>query len=139
MKRLLAAIVVACSIAFLTGCADLQAITGGISLATKSVANPVTRDDEAKIEVALNAAFDILNAYKKACVAGTADVNCVTNIRQIQGYTIRIKPLMAQLRSFVDNNDQINAAVVYNQLRDLYANAKGTAAQLGINLGSLTI
>jgi hypothetical protein len=50
-----------------------------------------------------------------------------------------VKPLIVQLRSFVDNNDQINAAVVYNQLRALYVNVKATASQLGINLGSSTI
>ena len=65
--------------------------------------------------------------------------NCKANIRQIQAYTLQVKPLIAQLRSFVDNNDQINAAVVYNQLRALYVNVKATATQLGINLGSSTI
>lgn len=125
--------------ASLGGCATIQAVTDGLSLATKSIANPVTPADEAQVEVALNAAIDLLRSYKKACAEGNADVNCKANVAQIQAYTRKIEPLIVQLRSFVDNNDQINAAVVYNQLRDLYVNVKATAAQLGINLGSSTI
>ena len=136
MKRIILALTLSLSLA---GCANLQAITDGISLATKSIANPVTPAEEAQVEVALDAAIDLLKAYKRACVAGTADVNCKANIAQIRAYTIQVKPLVAQLRLFVDNNDQINAAVVYNELRALYVNVKATATQLGINLGSSTI
>ena len=46
-------------------------------------------------------------------------------------------PLVAQLRGFVDNNDQINATVVYNQLTALYTNAKSIAAAAGVNVGVL--
>jgi hypothetical protein len=136
MKRILLALTLSLSLA---GCANLQAITEGISLATKSIANPVTPADEAQVEVAIGAAIDLLKAYKQACAQGTADVHCRANVAQIQAYTIQIKPLIGQLRSFVDNNDQINAAVVYNQLKALYVNVKATATQLGINLGSSTI
>jgi PBP1b-binding outer membrane lipoprotein LpoB len=136
MRRIILALTLSLS---LTGCANLQAITDGISLATKSIANPVTPADEAQVEVALDAAIDLLRAYKQACAAGTADVNCRANVAQIQPYTRQVKPLIAQLRSFVDNNDQINAAVIYNQLRALYVNVKATASQLGVNLGSSTI
>ena len=136
MKRIILALTLSLSLA---GCANLQAITDGISLATKSIANPVTPADEAQVEVALGAAIDLLKAYKQACVQGTADKNCRANVAQIQAYTIQVKPLVAQLRSFVDNNDQINAAVVYNQLKALYVNVKATATQRGINLGSSTI
>jgi hypothetical protein len=136
MRKIIIAVTLSLSLA---GCADLQMITDGISIATKSVANPVTPADEAQVEVALGAAIDLLKAYKRACVEGTADVNCKANVRQIQAYTIQVKPLVGQLRTFVDNNDQINAAVVYNQLKALYVNVKATASQLGINLGSSTI
>jgi hypothetical protein len=136
MRKIILALMLSASLA---GCADLQAITGGLSLATKSIANPVTPADEAQVEVAIGAAVDLLKAYKQACAQGTADVHCRANVAQIQAYTIQIKPLIGQLRSFVDNNDQINAAVVYNQLKALYVNVKATATQLGINLGSSTI
>ena len=136
MKKIILALTLSLA---LGGCVTFQAITQGISLATKSIANPVTPADEAQIEVALDAAIDLLRAYKKACAQGTADKNCRANVAQIQAYTIKVKPLIVRLRSFVDNNDQINAAVVYNELKALYVDVKATASQLGINLGSSTI
>jgi len=120
----------------LAGCAQLQAITGGISLATASVANPVTPTKEGEIELALNSAVQVLITYKRACLAGSADKNCRDNIRQIQAYTRQIKPMVAQLRGFVDTNDQVNAVVVYNQLTTLYTNMKAAAASLGVSIGS---
>lgn len=136
MRRIILAITLSLSLA---GCGHLQEITAGISLVTKSIANPVTPADEAKIEVALNAAIDLLKAYKRSCAEGHADVNCRRNVAQIQAYTIKIEPIVMRLRRFVDNNDQINAAVVYNELAALYKDVKATASQLGINLGSSTI
>lgn len=118
------------------GCAQLQAVTDGLSIVTKSVANPVTKEDEAKVELVLDTAVQALLAYRKACIAGTADKNCRENIDVIQPYTRKIKPLVAQLRDFVDNNDQINAPVVYNQLTALYNNIKNVALARGVNIGS---
>jgi len=120
----------------LGGCAQLQAIGTGISLATKTITNPVTKSEEAQIELAGDIILQALLTYKRACIAGTVDKNCKTNIAQIQPYTRQVKPLIAQLRSFVDNNDQINASVVYNQLTALYANVKSVSANLGINIGA---
>lgn len=123
----------------LTGCAGftekLQIIGQGISLATKSIANPVTKNEEAQIELALDAVIDALRAYKQACKDGAVDKNCAANVAQIQVYTRQIKPLVIQLRTFVDNNDQLNASVVYNQLTSLYTNVKSVAANLGVNIG----
>lgn len=119
------------------GCAQLQALSTGLSIATKSITNPVTKTEEAQIELALNTAIDALVAYKKACAAGQADKNCRANVAQIQAYTRDIKPLVSQLRGFVDNNDQVNATVVYNQLVALYGNVKTFASTAGVNLGSL--
>lgn len=133
MKKLLAISLVALS---LGGCAGtmekLQLLTSGLSLVTKTVTNPVTKNEEAQIELALNAVIDGLRAYKAACAEGNADKNCRANVAQIQVYTRQIKPLVAQLRTFVDNNDQINASVVYNQLVALYSNVKSVAANLGV-------
>jgi len=135
MRKIIIAITLSLA---LGGCAQLQAITQGISLATKSIANPVTRDEEAKVELALDTAVQALQAYKKACIAGTADKNCRSNIAQIQAYTRQVPSLVEQLRNFVDHNDQINATVVYNQLTALYANVKQAAMDLGVSLGSAT-
>jgi type IV pilus biogenesis protein CpaD/CtpE len=133
MKRILIAAALALS---LGGCAQLQAISTGISLSQASIANPVTKTKEGEIELAINSAIVVLNTYKRACIAGTADKNCKDNIRQVQAYTRQIKPLVAQLRNFVDANDQINAVVVFNQLTTLYTNFKAAATSLGVNLGS---
>jgi len=121
---------------WLGGCAQLQTFEAGISLATKSIANPVTKAEEAQVELALDTAVQALLVYKRACIAGSADKNCKANIAQIQAYTRQVPSLVAQLRTFVDNNDQINASVVYNQLTALYTNVKAAAASLGVSLGS---
>lgn len=133
MKRLILAFTLSLSLA---GCATFDAVTQGISLATKSIANPVTKTEEAKIELALDTAVKLLKVYKQACIQGSADVHCRDNIAQIQAYTRQIPPLVAQLRIFVDSNDQINASVVYNNLTALYTNIKASALSLGVNLGS---
>jgi hypothetical protein len=132
MKKFLSVFLVALA---LGGCAQLSAISQGISLATKTVTNPVTKADEAKVELAFGAVVQLLLVYKKACISGAADKNCKDNIRQIQAYTRQAPPLIAQLRSFVDHNDQINASVVYNQLSTLYVNVKTAANNLGVQVG----
>jgi len=134
VKKALLALALGLSLA---GCGTLGNIGTGISLVTKSIANPVTKADEAQVELAIDAALQVLRGYKQACIAGTADKSCRANIAAIQRYTRQMPPLIAQLRSFVDNNDQINAAVAYNQLTALYSNFKSTAASLGYNIGSL--
>lgn len=135
MRKIILAVTLALS---LGGCATFNAFTTGISLATKSIANPVTKSEEAQVELALDTAVQALKVYKKACIAGSADKNCKANIAQIQAYTRQVPALVAQLRGFVDNNDQVNATVIYNQLTALYANVKTAAANLGVSLGSAT-
>jgi len=133
VKRIILAAILSLGLA---GCAQMQAITGGISLASASISNPVTPTKEGEIELALDSAVQVLKTYKKACAAGTADKNCRDNIGQIQAYTRQIKPMVVQLRNFVDTNDQVNAVVVYNQLTTLYTNMKAAATSLGVSLGS---
>lgn len=133
MRKIILAIAVTLT---LGGCAQLQTLSAGLSLATKSIANPVTKTEEAQVELAIGTAIQALIVYKQACIAGTADKNCKANIAQIQAYTRQVPVLVSQLRNFVDKNDQINASVVYNQLTALYANVKGAAASLGVSLGS---
>ena len=136
MKRLV--LVSALGLALIAGgCSTLQNIGSGISLVTASVTNPVTPAREAEIEAAIDTAITALNGYRNACIQGTADKSCRVNIAAIQKYTRQMPPLISQLRSFVDNNDQINANVVYNQLLALYSNFKTTAANLGYNVGAL--
>lgn len=134
MRKVLLALTLSLS---LVGCASLGNIGTAVSIATKSIANPVTRTEEVQIEAAIDAAIVVLKGYKQACIQGVADKRCRANIAAIQLYTRQMPPLIAQLRTFVDANDQINAVVVYNQLTTLYASFKKSAAELGYNVGSL--
>ena len=121
----------------LGGCAQLQTLQNVAKFATATITNPVTKEMEAQIELGFDAGLQVLLAYRRACIAGTADVNCRRNIEVIQPYTRQAKPLIAQLRQFVDTNDQVNAVVVYNQLVALYGNLKSSAAAVGMNIGGL--
>ena len=133
MRRIVAVALVALS---LGGCAQLQAVGGGLSLVTKTIANPVTEQELYAVEASARILVEALLTYRRACLAGSADKNCRSNIAAVQPYTRQIQPLLLQLRGFVRNNDQINAVVVYNQLTQLYTNVKSSAAQLGIPLGA---
>jgi hypothetical protein len=133
MRKFLAIAMVALS---LGGCAQLSAISGGLSLVTKTIQNPVTETELYQIEASIRILTEALLTYRRACIAGSADLRCRENIEAIQPYTKQVPTLLAQLRQFVRTNDQINAVVIYNQLTQLYTNVKSSAAQLGIPLGA---
>lgn len=116
----------------LGGCAQIQEALQAGKLVTASIANPVTPDRLKATEDTLAVAFGLLNAYKTACVKGAADVNCKSNIRAIQVYTRKLPALLTQLRAFVKNNDQVNAILIFNQLKDAYNSAKGVATAAAI-------
>lgn len=132
MRKYLAIVMVALS---LGGCAQLSAVSGGLSLITKTIQNPVTEQELYQIEASIRILTEALLTYRRACIAGSADLRCRENIEAIQPYTRQVPPMLAQLRGFVRNNDQINAVVLYNQLTQLYTNVKSSAAQLGVPLG----
>jgi len=134
MRKILIVLALTLSVA---GCAQLQTLQSLAHFSTATISNPVTKEMEAQIELGFDAAIQILLSYRRACIAGNADVNCRRNIEVIQPYTRQAKPLIVQLRSFVDNNDQVNAVVAYNQLVGLYGNLKASAAAVGMNVGSL--
>ena len=134
MKKLLIAAALVCAVT-LGGCSTLQNLNTAIQLTTKSYTNPVTKDDLYKVESGVQIAFTALNAYKDSCAKGLVDKPCKANVAAIQVYTRQLPPLLSQLRSFVKNNDQINATVVYNQIVALIANFKQAAANVGINIG----
>ena len=134
MRKFLAIVAVALS---LGGCAEFKAITGAISIGTASIDNPITAAREAQIEAAIDAGVQALLVYRRACLAGSADVNCRQNIRLAQPYTIQLKKLVVRLRTFVDSNDQVNAIVVFKQIVPLYEEMKSIAATAGVNIGAL--
>lgn len=132
MKKVLAIIAVALA---LGGCAQLQAARTALQLTTASIANPVTQEKLADLEAAVTVAFTGLKAYKTSCSRGLVDTNCRANVAAIQQYTRQVPSYLAQLRSFVDNNDQINAQTVYNQIVALIGNIRTEAANRNVNLG----
>lgn len=132
MKKLLIAAVLAVGLA---GCSTLQKLDTAFQLATHSITNPVTKDDLYKVESGVQIAFTALSAYKRSCAQGLVDKNCRANVAAVQQYTRQLPPLLAQLRSFVKTNDQINATVVYNQIVTLVGNFKTAATNVGINVG----
>ena len=134
MRKLLASLSI---VLVLGGCAQLQTLQNIAHFATATITNPVSKEMEAQIELGFDTAFQVFLAYRRACIAKTADVNCRRNIELLQPYTKAAKPLIAQLRTFVDSNDQVNAVVVYNQLVALYGNLKTSAQAAGMNIGSL--
>ena len=133
MRKLLAIVMVTLT---LGGCAQLSAVSGGISLVTKTIQNPVTKQELYQIEASLRILTEALLTYRRACIANSADLRCRENIAAIQPYTRQVPGLLAELRSFVKNDDQINAVVVYNRLSNLYTTLKTSAVSLGIPTGA---
>jgi hypothetical protein len=127
----LAAVLVAVSLSF-GGCqffGKLQTLT---ELGTASISNPVTPERLQKVEAGAVLVFAGLNAWRDACEAGTLNAGCVEQIRAVQIYTKQIPPYLARLRGFVKRNDQVNAAVVFNEVVDLIGIVKGKAAENGV-------
>jgi len=116
----------------LTACQTLDNISTAVTIATSGVANPVTKNDLYAFENSLIVAFAGLKAYRQACLAEAVDKNCKANIRAMQVYTRQIPPLLTQLRNFVKNNDQVNAAVMFAQVKQLYTNFKNIALANGV-------
>lgn len=121
----------------LAGCQTAAQVLDDIGnvtrLATVGVANPVTKQDLYNFENTMIVGFAALNAYKKACLKGAVDTNCRANIVAMQKYTRQIPPTLAQVRTFVKNNDTVNATTAYATLKNLYANFKAIA--VANNLG----
>lgn len=134
MKKLLAVFVVAIS---LGGCAaQLQDIVEAVKLGTASAANPVTKDRLYQMESAVTLVFAGLNTWKASCVQGLINASCKAQIANVQVYTRQIPPHLAQLRTFVKNNDQINATVLFNQITGIIATVKAQAATNNVAIGS---
>lgn len=134
-------ILLAFYLVLLGGCANTGLTPGqiasGINIATTSIDNPITPTREVQIEAAIDAGFVVLNTYRTLCLQKKVDKNCRANIVAMQKYTRPMRPIIVKLRSFVDNNQQINAIAAYKQLADLYEPFKQIASSLGYNIGAL--
>lgn len=133
MRRIAIALLITFSLA---GCAQLRTVETAIQLGTVSVDNPVTPTRLNQLESAITIVFAGLNAWKSSCKQGLINVTCKDQIRAVQVYTRQIPPYLSQLRAFVRNNDQVNAAVVFNNLTTLIGTVKQQAANAGQVIGS---
>ena len=131
MKKLLLVSLLAAS---LGGCAQLKAVGTAISLGTTSITNPVTKDRLNQMEAAITIVFTGLEAWRKSCEQGLIPASCKGQINAVQVYTRQIPPYLTQLRSFVKNNDQVNAVAVFNQIVTLADTIKSQAAAGGVTI-----
>lgn len=132
MKRFVLVLALALGLA---GCAGVQQAFQAGQLLTASYTNPVTKEQLYQVENAAIVVFAGLNAYRQSCLAGAVEVRCRENIRKVQAYTRQIPPLLSRLRTFVKQNDQINAVVIYNQIVGLIGDVKKVAAEIGAPMG----
>ena len=130
MRKILAVAMLALA---LTGCAGMNTsiFQGGSSL-TASVTNPVTPRMLYDVENGMTVAVSGLLAYKNACIAKVVPVSCRGVIASLQVYTRKAKPILVSLRSFVRNNDQVNAITAYNSVKDLLSGFQQTAQAAGV-------
>lgn len=133
MRRIVLVIVLGMSLA---GCAGLQNASNAISVATKSIDNPVTNTELYEIEASLRIVMAGLVTYRRACLQGTVDKNCRSNILAIQPYTRQVPALLTELRDFVRSDDRVNAIVIYKRLTNIYTSITTEAATRGVSLRS---
>jgi hypothetical protein len=120
----------------LGGCATIQGIETAFTLGTASVSNPVTKDRLNQVESAITLVFAGLEGWKKSCVQGLIPPACKQQIGAVQVYTRQLPPYLAQLRTFVKTNDQVNATVVFNNIVDLVGTVKTQAANAGVTIST---
>lgn len=115
----------------LGGCAVLGQL---FQAATVGVNNPITKESLKTTEDSITVVFAGLNAYKKSCIQLLIPQSCRGTIAKIQVYTRKLPPLLTNLRSFVRNNDQVNAATVYNAIKQTILDFKAVATANNIQV-----
>lgn len=133
MKKLLIIPLLCLSLA---GCATIQAVETVAQLGTASIANPITKQRLYQVEAAVTVVFAGLNTWKSQCKVGMIPASCKDQIAHVQVYTRQFPLYLTRLRAFVKTNDQVNAAVVFNQIIDTITAVKAQAATNNIKIGS---
>ncbi len=106
---------------------------------TASISNPVTKDMLNDVENGGILIFAGLKAYKKTCVDLVIPQSCRGVIQKIQVYTRKLRQpdgsgILADLRGFVKNNDQVNAVIAYNVAMQLMADIRTIAASNNVQV-----
>jgi hypothetical protein len=125
----------------LGGCAAIAegALNLPTGVLTQDYRNPITRDHLFRLENGLIVGVTALQQYKNLCEAGTLANNCIGTVQAMQGYVKQARPLLRQLRTFVRKNDQVNARVIFTQIRSLLGEVRNIAAANGINVPAMGV
>lgn len=125
----------------LGGCAGMAETAIGLpsGILTSSVQNPITKDTLSRVESGMRVAVAGLQTYKNYCESRPVGDPCDAIVAQLQGYSVRARPLIRQLRTFVRRNDQVNARVVFATLRGIFNDFQAYAAQNGVPVASIGV
>lgn len=93
--------------------------------------NPITQDMLTDIEKSATVAFIGLTSYKQFCVRKIIDQSCRGVVERLQVYTRQAKPLLKNLRNFVDNDDQVNAPIAYARVKTLIEDLRRETPTVG--------
>lgn len=131
MKKVL----IICALALsLGGCVTANDLASDVANIFQPQANVVTKNDLYAFENSMTLAFAGLNAYKKSCQAGAIGAGCYATISKIQGYTSQIPAILSNVRTFVKNNDQVNAVTYFNEAKSLLTQFEAIATANGIKV-----
>lgn len=103
-----------------SGCSTYKALTANYD-------NPITEQTLYNAEAAGVLIFAGLNAYYRACKAGEISSTCKGVIAKLQVQTKKLPGLLATVRKFVKDNDQVNAKIAYQTLMQVLTDIKATA------------
>lgn len=120
----------------LGGCAGFveKVLDIPVGVLTKSYDQPLTKSDLYKVQGGVRVVVRLMRNYKQLCEDLVIDSRCIAVVARLQGYSRKSRPMIQSFRRFVKNNDQVNARVVYDELRALIADFRGEAAAAGIQL-----
>lgn len=118
----------------LGGCTlpTVQEFSRIVQFTTIGVNNPVTKEQLYAAENSFIVVFAALKAYRTSCVRGAIPESCKQVVARIQVYTKRVPNLLASVRKFVRENDQVNAALTFRTLMELISAARGEAVANGV-------
>ncbi len=94
--------------------------------------NPITQADLHEVEKGLVVAATGLNLYKQLCIRKAIDISCRETIAYLQKtYTRPAKIVLANLRKFVKENNQVSALSAYNTLKQIMDDLKRETPAIG--------
>lgn len=100
----------------LLGCAQFSAVQEAFAPRP----NPITQETLTKAENSFILALVALGTYKQLCAEKQIDRSCRARVEYLQKtYTRPAKPILKNLRKFVDDNDQVNALTALNTLTQI--------------------